>query len=263
MSEQPKPAFGPGSFMWWECWTRDLKKAKEFYAKVVGWSYEEVDMGPGGIYTLLKVGDKKVGGMAQMDGPEWGELPSHWAYYIDVEDVDSAHQRVRELGGKALHDIIDAPGIGRFFPAQDPAGAHLYLMQPEKRAAEPPCADAGSFLWVELMSRDFAKAEKFYSELLGWNGVKMPMPGGEYTLFQVRGANAGGGMPMPAEVPAEAPSCWVGYIHVPNVDKAAETAQQLGAQLLVPVMDIPNVGRFTQIMDPTGAVVALMTPAPM
>ena len=263
MSEQPKPAFGPGSFMWWECGTRDLAKSKDFYSKVVGWTYDEMDMGPAGKYQILKAGDKGAGGMMAMTGPEWGEIPSHWAFYIDVKDVDAESKRVPELGGKVLHPPTDIPNVGRFCAVQDPAGAHVYLMTPTEHAKEPPCPEHGHFIWVELLSRDFAKASKFYGELLGWEAQEMPMPDGNYTVFTKDGANVGGGMPMPAEAPAEAPSHWVGYIHVTDLDKALATAKAEGAQELFPVMEVPNVGRFTQIMDPAGAVVALMTPAPM
>lgn len=262
MSEQPKPAFGVGSIMWHELATRDQAKSKQFYARLLGWTYEEMDLGPNGKYQIIKAGEGPgVGGMMEMKG-EWGDLPSHWAYYIDVEDVDASVKRVEELGGKVMHPATDIPP-GRFSAVQDPAGAHVYIMTPTAHAAEPPCPEPGHFLWVELMSHDFAKASKFYGELLGWKATEMPMPDGNYTIFTKDGANVAGGMQMPAEVPAEAPSFWVGYIHVPDIDKSVKTAEAEGAKLLMPVMEVPNVGRFVHIQDPTGAVVAIMQPAPM
>lgn len=264
MAEEGKPAFGIGSFMWNEMKSRDLAKAKDFYAKVCGWSYEEKDMGPGGIYTMIKAGDKYIGGAMPMEGPDWGELPSHWSYYLDVEDVDSSAAKVKELGGKQDFPVMDVPEVGKFTPISAPDGSHVYLMTPAHRATEPPCPDPGHFLWVELMSKDFAKAKDFYTKLLGWNVMEMPMPDGVvYNLFMTGNGSAGGGMQMPAEVPAEAPSAWIGYIHVADIDKAVKTAEAEGGKVLMPIMEVPNVGRMAHIMDPAGAVVALMKPAQM
>ena len=68
---------------------------------------------------------------------------------------------------------------------------------------------------------------------------------------------------MPAHVPEEVPSHWVGYIHVADIDGSLDVVKAAGGQILFPVMGVPNVGRFTQLRDPSGAVVALMTSAPM
>lgn len=262
--EQGKPAFGIGSFMWHECWTRDLPKAKDFWGKVAGWKFEEMDMGPAGKYNIIKVGDKTVGGMAAMAGPEWGDMPSHWGYYLDVEDVDASLARVKELGGEPKHDPIEVPNVGRFCPVGAPDGSHVYLMTPAHRATEAPCADPGAFLWVELMSKDFAGAKDFYSKLMGWNVQEVPMPDGVvYNLFSTGNGHAGGGMQMPPEVPAEAPSAWIGYIHVADIDAALKTVEAEGGQVIMPAMDIPNVGRLAHIVDPAGAFVALMKPAQM
>lgn len=260
MSDQPS-AFGIGSFLWRELKTRSLGKSREFFAKVAGWSYEDMDMGPAGTYTMIKASDQSVGGMLAMEGPEWGEMPSHWSYYVDVEDVDAAAKRVLELGGKTLHDMVEVPGVGKFTPISAPDESSLYLMTPATRATEAPSGAPGTFLWVELMSREFSKAKEFYTQLLGWESQEMPMPEGPYTLFSAKTGGAGGGMSMPKSVPEIARSFWVGYIHVTDIDAAVAAATAAGGQVPVPVEEVPGVGRFAHIVDPAGAAVALMTPA--
>jgi len=260
MSEQPI-AFGVGSFLWHELKTRDLAKSRAFFAEVAGWSYEDVNMGPAGTYAMIMAGDQKVGGMLAMDGPEWGELPSHWSYYVDVADVDASAKRVVELGGKTPHDMIEVPGVGKFTPIVAPDGSGLYLMTPADRATEAPSGAPGTFLWVELMSRDIDQAKAFYSELLGWTSSEMPMPEGPYHLFSAESGGAAGGMAMPSEVPASVPSYWGGYVHVTDIDAAVATAKAEGGLVPVPVTEIPGVGRFAQVVDPAGGAVSLMTPA--
>jgi predicted enzyme related to lactoylglutathione lyase len=68
---------------------------------------------------------------------------------------------------------------------------------------------------------------------------------------------------MPKEIPAEVPSNWTGYIQVPDIDKTCKDVEAAGGQLMFPIMEVPDVGRFTHIQDPAGAVVAVMQPAPM
>lgn len=117
----------------------------------------------------------------------------------------------------------------------------------------------GMFCWNELMTRDTEGAGKFYSELLGWKPTAGAMPGMDYTLMKVGDKDAGGMMAMPAEVPEHVPSHWMSYITVEDVDALAKKTTELGGQLLTGPQDIPEVGRFCVIQDPTGATVGLIT----
>jgi predicted enzyme related to lactoylglutathione lyase len=116
----------------------------------------------------------------------------------------------------------------------------------------------GMFCWNELMTRDTEAAGKFYSELIGWKPADSGMPGMQYTLFKVGDKDAGGMMAMPAEIPKEVPSHWMAYITVDDVDAAAKKVSELGGTVMHGPEDVPNVGRFCVIQDPTGAVVSLI-----
>jgi predicted enzyme related to lactoylglutathione lyase len=119
----------------------------------------------------------------------------------------------------------------------------------------------GTFIWNELVTRDMPGAEKFYTELLGWKAANSDMPGMKYTVFKSGDKDSGGLMEMPPDVPKEVSAHWMAYITVDDVDAAAEKTKQLGGQVLHGPQDVPNVGRFCIIQDPTGAVVSLMTMA--
>jgi predicted enzyme related to lactoylglutathione lyase len=113
------------------------------------------------------------------------------------------------------------------------------------------------------MTPDTAGAKAFYPGLLGW-GVE-EMPGGEmaYTIVGP-GAGVGGIMETPADAKARGvPPNWTAYVAVDDVDAAAAKAKALGGSAHVEPTDIPGIGRFAVIADPTGAVIAIMTPAPM
>lgn len=117
---------------------------------------------------------------------------------------------------------------------------------------------SGTFCWNELMTRDVAGASKFYTELLGWKAVDSGMPGMDYTLLKAGDKDAGGMMAMPPDVPQEVPSHWMAYIAVDDVDASAKKVVELGGEVFHGPQDIPNVGRFCIIKDPTGAVVSLI-----
>ncbi len=56
---------------------------------------------------------------------------------------------------------------------------------------------------------------------------------------------------------AGAPPHWLGYVAVADVDAATEKAARLGASVKIPPTDIPEVGRFSVIADPQGAVLSI------
>lgn len=120
----------------------------------------------------------------------------------------------------------------------------------------------GNFCWNELMTRDLPAAQKFYADLLGWKVADSGMPGMDYKMIKAGDKEAGGMMTMPKEVPAEVPSHWMAYITVDDVDASAKKVAELGGQVLCGPMDIPEVGRFCTIQDPSGATVSLITLAP-
>lgn len=117
----------------------------------------------------------------------------------------------------------------------------------------------GFFCWNELMTRDLEGAKKFYTKLLGWEAADSGMPGMDYTLWKVGGKDVGGMMAMPKEIPAQVPPHWMAYIAVDDVDATAKKVGDLGGKLMHDLMDVPGIGRFVTIQDPTGAVVALFT----
>ena len=89
-----------------------------------------------------------------------------------------------------------------------------------------------------------------------WTLEDTPVPGGTYTLIKV-GQGTGGGMmkhPMPG-----APSAWLPYV-ADDIHASTAKVKTLGGTVVVDVQEIPNVGWFSIIMDPTGAVLAMFKP---
>ena len=121
----------------------------------------------------------------------------------------------------------------------------------------PPAA--GSFCWNELMTRDASKAISFFTELFGWTTEEMPMPeaGGVYTMFKNGDTHVGGCMQMDGPQFENVPPHWMTYVAVDDVDATAEKVKSLGGTVLHGPADVPNMGRFAVLQDPTGATISV------
>jgi len=119
---------------------------------------------------------------------------------------------------------------------------------------------ASPFVWYELMTSDLVGAEAFYKAVMGWNTENMPgdMP---YIIAKVAETGVGGLMNIPPDAKAMgAPPAWTGYIYAAGVDAATESAKAAGGNILRAPYDIPEVGRFSVVADPQGAVFMLFQP---
>lgn len=112
----------------------------------------------------------------------------------------------------------------------------------------------GMFVWRELSTRDPEAATRFYGEVFGWKVTTVPM-GENYTYYLAHNGEkqVAGFSPKMADDPS--PEGWVGYVHVADVDAATAAAKAHGATVVVPPSDIPDVGRFSLLADPQGAMI--------
>jgi len=118
-----------GAFHWNELMTRDAKKAKNFYGKTLGWTFEDMPMGDM-TYTIIKSNGQMVGGMMEMKGPMFDGVPEHWFSYIAVDDVDKRLKMLKAEGGKVVREPWDAEGVGRIAMVSDSNGAAQGWMTP-------------------------------------------------------------------------------------------------------------------------------------
>ena len=121
-----------------------------------------------------------------------------------------------------------------------------------------PFKQHGAFSWFELMTSDVDGAKRYYSNLFGWNTEDMNMNDMDYTVVKIGDDGLGGIMKTPPQAEGMPPN-WGVYVTVDDIDATARKAEELGGKILVPPTDIPNVGRFSVIQDPQGAVLSAIT----
>jgi predicted enzyme related to lactoylglutathione lyase len=114
----------------------------------------------------------------------------------------------------------------------------------------------GKFVWFEHMSGDTARARKFYDALFGWHTELTPKGGTEPYPLIMNGNQGIGGF---RTAPPGAPSLWMSYLSVADVNASHAAALAAGAKSLMPPTDFPTVGRGATLADPTGAVFSIWT----
>lgn len=121
-----------GEFCWNELVTPDPKKAKEFYSALLDWKFEDMPT-EGMTYTIIKKGDKGVGGLMQTPQGQEKFIPPHWMSYVYVDNLEEILKKAQNLGAKIILPIKVAGEFGRLAIIQDPTGAHIALWNTEKK----------------------------------------------------------------------------------------------------------------------------------
>lgn len=123
-SAERKPV---GTIMHLDITVEDADELRDFYAAVVGWRPEPLDMGGYADYVMAAPSGEWGAGICHARGVN-ASLPPQWLVYIAVENIDASLQTCVERGGKQLTDIRDGGG-SRYCVIQDPAGAVMALME--------------------------------------------------------------------------------------------------------------------------------------
>ena len=107
---------------------KDTARAKEFYGSLFGWQFEgypEMD------YHMTRF-DEGSGGAIYKE--QSGETSPR--VYFDVDDIDAAIARVRELGGES-EEKAPVPGMGWYVACKDTEGTSFNLWQNDSSASGP------------------------------------------------------------------------------------------------------------------------------
>lgn len=255
---QENLSYAPGTFCWVELATTDGEAAKKFYSGLFGWTPDDRPMGPGMVYTMLNLGGKNAGALYQMEPEKLAQgIPAHWMSYVSVASADETTAKAKELGATLLAGPFDVMTFGRMAVLQDPTGAVFSLWQPRDTAGAGVVNAPNSFCWNELMTSDTTKDGDFYSGLFGWGRDTQNFGPLEYTMFANGGRAAGGMLKITPEM-GKIPPNWVVYFAVDDCDAKTRKATELGASVMKPPADIPNIGRFSILTDPQGAAFALI-----
>jgi predicted enzyme related to lactoylglutathione lyase len=244
-----------GSFVWHDLITTDAAGAESFLGALLDWRFG-APPATGGRGRVASVGGIVFGGLF-----EERSIPhSHWLGYVECGSVDDTVASAARLGGECCVPPTDLPGIGRFAVVADPQGAVFALFA---GAGSAPPVGAASFApgmtcWNELWVPDPARAAAFYIELFGWRCDVEPSNGAEYRTLRAGGREIGGiTTPPDGHWPY-----WCPYFFVLDLDASVARAAALGGRVRRSSAEIPGVGRYALLAEPTGATFALFAGRP-
>ena len=125
---------------------------------------------------------------------------------------------------------------------------------------EGPVNDNGTVVWSELMTTEVEEAKAFYGRTLGL-GFEAFGDGAQNYWLATRDGKPVWGIMARTGRPG-GPSGWFKYMTVDDLDAHVRAAQEAGAELCMPVFEVPTVGRIAILQDPTGAIIGWMKPVP-
>ncbi len=117
-----------GKIGWVDMTVDNAGELCDFYAAVVGFKPQAVDMGDYSDFNMTMPGNgEAVAGICHSRGSN-ADLPPGWLAYFIVADIDASARACSDAGGKLL---VEPRGVGggRFCVIEDPAGAVAALYQ--------------------------------------------------------------------------------------------------------------------------------------
>ena len=241
-----------GTPSWVELDTTDEIAAVAFYHALFGWEDDPQPITETWLYHMQKLNGLEAAAIyVQSEEEKSMGIPPHWKTYFTANNVDAVAEKAGQIGGTVLFGPMDVFEAGRMVMLQDPQGAAFAVWQPKQHIGARVKHDPGAITWNELMTSDPDAAIGFYTALLGLEqaGTMGEM---DYRLLKVGNTEVAGVMQITPEM-GPVPPNWMVYFAVDDVDATVAQAQSLGANVLVPGTDIPEVGRFATLTDPQGA----------
>ncbi len=156
--------------------------------------------------------------------------------------------------------VFDVATNGRMAVIIDPAGAAFCLWQPKQTQGLGVMGENNSYVWADLSTGDRLGAKKFYEGLFGWS-VTPGKGKDESTYLHIGiGEHYFAGILPDSHRDPHAPAHWTPYFMVVDADAGTAKAQQLGAVVYAPPMNVGEGLRFAVLADPQGAEFALFSP---
>jgi predicted enzyme related to lactoylglutathione lyase len=239
----------PGKFVRADLLTNDLPAVKAFYGGLFGWQFtDHADR------AAILADDRELGSIFQRDLPPDDVRRPRWIAYMSVPDVDAAQQIVNQHGGSTLLAPRDATGLGKLAVFSDAEGAVFGAIRLTDGDPEDYLAEPGEWIWLQLLSRDAARAGEFYARLAPYE--LYDEGSGSYLL-----ASDGYARAALKTIPAdrtELQPAWLPFVRVANIAEATGRVEQLGGKVLVQPRPELFDGKVAVIADPAGATLGIL-----
>lgn len=247
-----------GTPVWLDYGSNDIAACRTFYSELFGWQFE--GLGPDfNDYHLVRSDGALVGGLMDVHErrcPAGGPVPSEWGVFLAVDDLEARCAKVEAAGGEVVMAATTVGTAGRFAVAVDPTGAVVSLWEAKEIESFDFTGTAGTPVWFELVTKDYAAATAFYREVFDFD--IQPMVEDDTMRYATNGAGeaATSGICDAPWLGEGESSYWRIYLGVDGADSAAEQVTALGGQVEEGPEDSP-FGRIVTVRDREGATFQL------
>lgn len=111
---------------------------------------------------------------------------------------------------------------------------------------------SNSIIHWELMVSDPERAKAFYRRVFDWTFTSVAP---EYALIGTGREPGGGLMQRPPNVSMSSLNC---YFEVDDLERTLRAAIEAGATVIVPRIEVPDVGAFAMFLDPERIPIGIM-----
>ncbi|BCS32985.1 hydroxylase [Luteitalea sp. TBR-22] len=234
-------------------YTRDLERSRTFYDRwLPAWSFDTATDDPR--HITIRMGDQAVAHarVVEGDGDEWVPM-------VRVADLEASLVTATTIGATIV-DRDDIAGVARIARLRDLEGATFGLWQPSPDLGVAVTDVVGSLWWIEVLTRDPARAVQFYSRLFGWQARTTAFaPFDSYVVLERSGHQEGGVLPIDPDW--DVPPRWNTIVAVADADAAWREAASLGGCAHF-AHTVPSAGRIAGVSDPGGAILIVRGPVP-
>lgn len=122
-----------GAPTWFELMSSDYAAVIAFYENAFGWNTRTLSDTDDFRYTTLGQDEHALAGIMDASG-FLGDQPSHWQFYLGVDDTDTAIATASGLDGSLVDGPDDSP-YGRIATIADPSGVTFRVMGPNAETA--------------------------------------------------------------------------------------------------------------------------------
>ena len=248
----PFRAQAAGEIYWFSLLTEDIGGASQFYSELFGW---DIVQSPTGGLMALRNG-QPFAGMNRIEDRIPGTSESLWLAAISVTDPAQSVATAKKLGATIRQDVTDLPGWGTYSVIQDPQGAPLLLVKPERSLGGTQ--GYSGWRWAELWTPDTKAATNFYKQVVGYDLEPVKVGSDTYDIFSTAGKRQAG---LVALDRADIAPRWAPYVGVTDLRGILVRVWQAGGKVLREPAEInfeaAGANRVALIADPSGAALFL------
>ncbi len=212
------------NFIWTDLSTFDLKVSKDFYSKVFGWDYQQVDTD----YYYAYKSTKEASGLYLMPKTfvDMG-MPSFWMPYIQVDSIADTISKAKTLGGRV--ELTESMGnFGSIALIRDPSGAGFTVYDGNALNART-VDEESTMVWNELFVSDAKLVLDFYTHLFNWTTEETE--NNRFLVYNNLGENISAIQQLDNEIKGKH-EYWSVFFKVEDIDSTISKVLELSGKLI-------------------------------